>query len=114
MIALDAELAEAKATHARLFDVAGLSKASTNLERADCQSSQIHLGKVKLEVKLARTILEKTQKLYAESPKAAKEVLRRLTKALRQIQLLECVVGSLKLQMSKIAKESHDATGSGT
>lgn len=114
VIALEAELADAKAAHVRRVDVFERSDADATNAQADPDSCKVRLVEVKQASKLASANLNDAQKQGVESAKAAKKAAQQPKKMSGQARLLEDEVTSLETQTSKCIKTHDFATSSST
>lgn len=114
VVAIEAELAEAKAVHARPVGISAQSGADASLTRADLEFLKDRPGKGKQEVKLASANLDEAWKQKGESDKAMDEALRHLTEISSQDQLVGSKASSLKSQMGRRTRTGDDTTSSAT
>lgn len=75
---LETELANAKTAHTRLVDVSTRVEGDACKARIELRNSEIRLGEVEKEAKVASENLEKVQKQFIDSAKAAEKTLRQL------------------------------------
>lgn len=112
MATLETKLADAKASHSRLVEVATRSMVDANKERTVLQNSQARLVKVEREAKLAWEDLDKVLEQPAGSAKAAEEVLFQLSEVSNGAQGFEVEIKSLKSKMDRFAKAHNESISS--
>lgn len=111
MVAHQAEIAKAKAAHARLVDVAAQSEVGSSKARAAFNGSKAHFGKVEKEAKLATANLDEAWKQSAGLDEATKGALCQLRENSSHAQTLVGEVSLIKLQRGTGAKARDDAIG---
>lgn len=109
---IETEIANAKASHSRLVEVATRAEAEADKARIDLQNSLARLIVVEQGAKLAREELDRVWEQFTGLAKASEEALLQLREVSNRSQGFEVEIKSLKLQLDGAVKTGNEAISS--